>query len=365
MAASTNKNNDEVNNSVVACSQPITPSQTLVIPTTNKKRGKPESPDQLPATQKQESRQMRRRNSYEDLSELGSKRGAAKKTSAIAEKVLEALRSPDVLNQVIPILSNKISESISSLIDDKIQCSVDEHIKPLNEKIEEQREIIKKNKQKICIQFIKIDQLERSVHQQTITVEEQNKEIDLLYQKVAKLEDRMEKQEQYSRRTSLRFNKISVPVDERGRIQHPVNTDELILNVCNNKLGLNLTLKDINRSHTIGKARYGKAQVIVRFVSYRVRHQVYSNKKALKGDPEGIFITENLTPYRTELVTRLAQLKYNGGIHTYWTADGRIFVMKTQASRRKIIEHFDDISRIEHAQNDTNSSDQNAEGGED
>ncbi|CAC5368077.1 unnamed protein product [Mytilus coruscus] len=272
MTASANINNDEVNNSVVACSQPIPPSQTLVIPTTNKKGVNQK--DKLPATQKQESRQMRRRNSFEDLSVLGSQRGAAIKTSANAEKVLDALRSPDVLNQVIPILSNKINK------------------------------------------------LEGSVHQQAITAEEQNKEIDLLYQKVAKLEERMENQEQCSRRTSLRFNKISVPVDERCRIQHPVNTDELVLNVCNNKLGLNLTLKDISRSHTIGKAR-------------------------------------------TELVTRLAQLKYNGGIHTYWTADGRIFVMKTQASRRKIIDNFDDISRIQHAQNDTNSSDQKAEGGED
>jgi hypothetical protein len=31
-----------------------------------------------------------------------------------------------------------------------------------------------------------------------------------------------------------------VPVDERGNVKHPVNTDELILNVCNDKLGLDI-----------------------------------------------------------------------------------------------------------------------------
>jgi hypothetical protein len=36
---------------------------------------------------------------------------------------------------------------------------------------------------------------------------------------------------------------------------------------------------------------------------------VYSNKKGLKNHPDKIFITENLTKYRTELVKQLAELK--------------------------------------------------------
>ena len=43
-----------------------------------------------------------------------------------------------------------------------------------------------------------------------------------------------------------------MPVDERGNVKHPVNTDELILNVCNDKLGLDINLHDIGRSHIIG-----------------------------------------------------------------------------------------------------------------
>ena len=95
-----------------------------------------------------------------------------------------------------------------------------------------------------------------------------------------------------------------MPVDARGRIYHPVNTDELILNILNNKLGLATTLQDIGRSHVIGKARNGKAQVIVRFISYRTRQQIYTNKKIVKNDPEGIFITENLTQFRSNLTKK-------------------------------------------------------------
>ena len=71
-----------------------------------------------------------------------------------------------------------------------------------------------------------------------------------------------------------------------------------------------MSIHDIGRSRVIGKVTNGKSQVIVRFLSYRIRNSVYTNKKALKGDPDGICITENLTKYRTELVKQPSQLKY-------------------------------------------------------
>ena len=342
MDASIDVNNDHESEILQACSQPILPTQTP----NSSKRSQPDSPDTLPATLKQTGRQIRRRNSVGDLRELGTKKGPLTKKS-IADKVLEALSSPEVLNQVIPVLSQKISESISSLIDEKIQACVDEKVKPLNDIIINQNKIIDDHKQKLCIQFIKIQSLESAVHQHASTLAEKRKELDYLYQKISELENRIENQEQYSRRTSLRFHNVPVPTDFRGHIKHPVDTDKLVLDICNNKLKLNLTLQDISRSHVIGNVRNGKSQVIVRFLSYRVRNQVYSNKKYLKDDLDGQFITENLTTFRTELVKTLSKLKYDGCIHTYWTSDGRIFAMKTQSGRKKIINNFDDIKRLE------------------
>jgi hypothetical protein len=135
-----------------------------------------------------------------------------------------------------------------------------------------------------------------------LALKEHSTEVDALYNKIIELESRIEGQEQYPRRTSLRFHNIKVPVDQRGNVKHPVNTDELILNECNDKLGLDINLHDIGRSHIIGKVKDGKSQVIVRFISYRTHNKVYSNRKCLKNHPDKIFITENLTKYRTELV---------------------------------------------------------------
>jgi hypothetical protein len=187
---------------------------------------------------------------------------------------------------------------------------------------------------------IKYIKLEHKTTEQEWTIKEQYAEINAMYNKMSGLEIRIESQEQYSRTTSLRFYNIQVPVDERGRIVHPVDTDQLILQVCNTKLGLDININDIGRSHVIGKV---KNVSIVRFLSYRIRNRVYTNKKALKGHPDGIFITE----YRTELVKKLSQLKYSKQIYTYWTSDGRIYVKQTETSRKQTINNFDDIMNFE------------------
>jgi uncharacterized coiled-coil protein SlyX len=122
----------------------------------------------------------------------------------------------------------------------------------------------------------KITKLEQKVLEQGWSMKEKDAEINALFNKISELEIRVENQEQYSRRTSLRFHNFKVPVDQRGKLIHPVDTDDLVLQVCNTKLGLDIIKTDIGRSHVIGKVNKGKSQVIVRFLSYRTRNSVYS-----------------------------------------------------------------------------------------
>ena len=90
--------------------------------------------------------------------------------------------------------------------------------------------------------------------------------------------------------------------------------------MCNDKLSINLTREDIGRSHVIGKVINGNSQVIVRFISYRNREKVYNAKKKLIGDPDKIFITENLTQFRAELVKKCLEAKQAKQIYTFWTS---------------------------------------------
>ena len=134
--------------------------------------------------------------------------------------------------------------------------------------------------------MIKYIKLEHKTKEQEWTIKEKYAEINAMYNKMSGLEIRIESQEQHSRKTSLRFHNIQVPVDERGRIVHPVDTDQLILQVCNTKLGLDININDIGRSHVIGKV---KNVSIVRFLSYRIRNRVYTNKESSQRSPRWYF----------------------------------------------------------------------------
>ena len=113
--------------------------------------------------------------------------------------------------------------------------------------------------------------------------------------------------------------------------------------MCNQKLELGIQKEYISRSYVIGTVHNGKSQVIVRFLSYIIREKVYSPKKCLKGDPGKIFITENLTTFRTNLVKELAELKFNLHINVYWTNNGRIYAKKSESSTKQLSRKHDDI----------------------
>ena len=166
-------------------------------------------------------------------------------------------------------------------------------------------------------------------------IEKQEQTIENLKTRVLSMEKDLEEQQQYSRRTSLRFNNVKLPTDDSGKIVFPVDTDTLVLNICTEKLEQPITLEDIGRTHTIGKIQNGKASIIARFISYRKRHLVYSNKRKLKDHPDKTFISENLTRSRFNLIRKLNVYRKRGDIFSYWTQDGRIIVKPFETSDRK------------------------------
>jgi hypothetical protein len=65
-----------------------------------------------------------------------------------------------------------------------------------------------------------------------------------------------------------------------------------------------MSIHGIGRSRVIGKVTNGKSQVTFKFLSYRMRNSVYTNKKAPNGDPRGTFLY-----LRISLSTGLSWLK--------------------------------------------------------
>ena len=158
--------------------------------------------------------------------------------------------------------------------------------------------------------------------------------------KIAKLESKIEwceskldDQEQYSRRNSLRFN--GIPESDNEDIV--VKT----IDVINNKVKpeIPITADHVDRIHRVGKrGSTTQRAVLVKFSTYRYRQRVYSNRRNLKTSKEQhetpIFVNEDLTRKRSNLLWKARCLKRDKKIQDCWSSDGTILV---KTNEHKII----------------------------
>ena len=103
--------------------------------------------------------------------------------------------------------------------------------------------------------------------------------------------------------------------------QEQENTDNIVANVIKEHLDTELSVKDLDRSHRICKSNSKSKHrpIIVKFISYNDRREIFNNKKRLEG--KGISITDSLT------TKRMRQLKIPRGQFDFkhvWPIDGRI-----------------------------------------
>jgi hypothetical protein len=84
-------------------------------------------------------------------------------------------------------------------------------------------------------------------------------------------------------------------------------------------------------------------KVIVKFTNSKARQSVYSARKRL-GD--GIFVQENLTPYREYLGYEARKLKRAGLVTKTWVAGCKIYAQVTGEKTGRQIMNMDDINAI-------------------
>lgn len=162
---------------------------------------------------------------------------------------------------------------------------------------------------------------------------------------LTQLENRQDDIEQYSRRNCLKFR--GIPEEEKE------NTDSLIVKACNSILGVMVTEGDISRSHRVGpKSDKYPRDIIVRFLSYRVRASVYDARFLLftksvsptskspssspRPSPFKLYVNEALTKQRAQIFAKARFLKSAGHISGTWTNDGRIVIRHSNGSKAQV-----------------------------
>ena len=137
------------------------------------------------------------------------------------------------------------------------------------------------------------------------------------------LEQKIDKQEQYSRRNCVLVHALPENKTE--------NTDDVVISTISNHLNIVISQDDIDRSHRVGKFDPGKGKqrpAIVKFARYYVRPKVFANKWKLKR--KGISISESLSKLR---LVKLNEAKDQHSFGNVWSYDEKI---KYKGSNNKL-----------------------------
>ena len=167
---------------------------------------------------------------------------------------------------------------------------------------------------------------------------------------ISNLLNKIDEIEQYSRRNCLLMNGIKEAdppkenvSQETSEVSTQENTDIAILLLFNEKLGVDVHIKDIDRRHRIGRQKQKNKDtprpIIVKFSNYNTRQWVFQARRKLKGTQ--ISIVENLTSKRVAILSK-ARNKF--GVRNVWSLDGRIFAVVEGVKTR--IDSIEQIDRL-------------------
>ena len=168
-------------------------------------------------------------------------------------------------------------------------------------------------------------------------------EIAVLEGKVKTLEDTSEKvaakandNEQFSRRQNVRVTGF---VEENEE-----NCAEKFVNLCREKIGLDVNDDIVDRAHRVGKKEEGMNRaIIVRLKTHKDKLVILRNRKNLRGS--GFYINEDLTKINQKLSYTARVTCTN--VDTSWTVDGKVFVKRKSDGRRFQVANQFDFTKYE------------------
>uniref|UniRef100_A0A8D9AU62 Uncharacterized protein n=1 Tax=Cacopsylla melanoneura TaxID=428564 RepID=A0A8D9AU62_9HEMI len=140
----------------------------------------------------------------------------------------------------------------------------------------------------------------------------------------------LDRQETYSRRNCVLLH--GVPEADAGTEEQ---CEAAALRVFADKLQVMVTSDQIDRSHRLGPKRGPAARprpIIIKFISYKTKKLVYTNKKKLKDTH--LLISESLTKLRMEIL-KTARESFEG--RNVWTSDGKIIVKQETGQGTKFV----------------------------
>lgn len=158
--------------------------------------------------------------------------------------------------------------------------------------------------------------------------------------------------EQYTRKNSLEIHGIP---------EHAYSDTEAAVIKIANALHVNLQSDDIEISHKL-KGREGKRPIMAKFCSHKTKSKLYKERtklrsvkiadifpsyaQAIESNQDRIYINENLTSYRREVLKEANRRKKNKSLTSVWTLDGKIYAKASPTGDRFRISSIEDLNNI-------------------
>lgn len=205
------------------------------------------------------------------------------------ERVKAALKSLILPQELTTLISNEVTKQVDEIKNDAAKR--DEEIAHLKSTISHLEKKLDEKEQR----------LESMIKKRTI-----------------KVFNAVDKQEQYSRRDSLRLAGLSEEQDE--------DLQARVLTVFNSTMGIEpqIAARDIARVHRLRSKKDQPRQIIIKFASYKSRASVFQNKKNLSDS--GLSLNEDLTPTRAKALYVARKARREGKLQQAWTNDGRVII---------------------------------------
>lgn len=276
-----------------------------------------------------DERPIRRRNSLPSLPDASSQILPIN----ITDLAIKTLQTPQVLATLIPV----IVSALQPIIQKTMENTLDKKLEPMMLAMNNIAQSINSLKNEINHNREKIGHLEDKV----CNLQQKNAELEDKLANASKpseiYESQIDELEQYSRRNNLRFHNLTPNTGE--------STSEAVIRLSNTQLNLNLSTTDIDRSHY---ANNKKTQIICKFTNYSAKMSIYKARIQLKNQPQKIFISEDLTKRRMEIISKLQTFRKSKQIYSFWTYDGRISFKRSENGTPEHIKTVSDLqSRFE------------------
>ena len=168
------------------------------------------------------------------------------------------------------------------------------------------------------------DDFEKDTKEKEEIINNLKEEVSTLKGRVETLEKESDDKEQHLRRNCILVHGLEENKDEI--------TEDFVASFIKDKLDLELSVTDLDRSHRIGKPSPRKKRPIIDiFFRYNDRRKVLSNKKKLKDS--GVSITESLT---ARLMEELSKACNKHGFKNVWTINGKILFKENGSNKAKL-----------------------------